>query len=110
MGAQHVMDKGYSETLDSLIIAFCRDYGTRARAIEERSCKRRTLMEYEYINRRLRDAASEIVGYESELYIDEIGKKIGYAYSGVCGISETEYKVKKKEVKLNIAKKLHLLD
>ena len=110
MGAQHVMNKGYSETLDSLIIAFCRDYSTRACAIAEKQYKRRTLMEYEYINRRLRDAAIEIVGADFEHYINEIGNKIGYAYSKINGISETEYKERKREVKLNIAKKLHLLD
>ena len=67
-------------------------------------------MEYEYINRRLREAAGEVVGVDYRIYINEIGDKIGYAYSRVDGISETEYKERKKEVKLSIARKLHLLD
>lgn len=110
MGSCTVNDKGFSDTLDFLIIALCRDYETRERAIEEKSCKRRTLMEYEYINRRLSDAAREIVGKDFRTYIHEIGERIGYAYSRVDGLSETDYKIKKKEVKLNIARKLHLLD
>lgn len=110
MGDWYVNDKGYTETLDLLIVAMCRDFFTRTRAIETKSCKRRTLMEYEYLNRTLIDATYEIVGEEYNIYINEIGNKIGYAYSKVGGISETEYKARKKEVKINIAKKLHLLD
>ena len=110
MGSRYVNDRGFSETLDFLIIALCRDFATRERAIEEKSCKRRTLMEYEYINRRLVYAAEEIVGSEYRIYIREIGEKIGYAYSEIDGVSETEYKERKKEVKLNIARRLHLLD
>ncbi len=110
MGAGHVNDKGFSETLDFLIIALCRDFETRERSIKEKSCNRRTLMEYEYINRRLVDAAREIVGNSYEIYIKEIGERIGYAYSKIQHLSETDYKVKKREVKLNIARKMHLLD
>ena len=100
MGTGYLSDKGYGDTLDYLIVAFCRDYQARESAIEEKSCKKRTLMEYEYINRRLADAATEIVGDDFEIYINEIGNKIGYAYSEIDDISETEYKVLKKEVKL----------
>ena len=57
MGSRYVNDRGFSETLDFLIIALCRDFATRERAIAEKSCKRRTLMEYEYINRRLAGAS-----------------------------------------------------
>ena len=110
MGAWYMNDKGYSDTLDCLIIAICYGFRTRARAIEEKSFKRRTLMEYEYLNRRLAEAASDIVGCEYEIYINEIGERIGYAYSAIENLSETEYKRRKKEVKLNIAKKLHLID
>ena len=65
MGAGNVSDKGFSDTLDFLIVAFCRDFETRERSIKEKSCQRRTLMEYEYINRRLVDAAREIVDRKS---------------------------------------------
>ena len=110
MGTGYMNDKGYSDTLDYLIVAICRGFRTRARAIEEKSFKRRTLMEYEYMNRRLIEAASDVVGDEYEIYIKEIGEKIGYAYSEIEEISETQYKNNKKEIKINIAKKLHLLD
>ena len=110
MGTRYVNDRGFSETLDFLIIALCRDFETRERAIADKSCKRRTLMEYQYINGRLVSAAEEIVGREYKTYIHEIGERIGYAYSEIDGISETEYKDRKKEVKLNIARRLHLLD
>ena len=110
MGDWYVNDKGYTDTLDSLIVAICRDFFTRTRAIEDKSCKRRTLMEYEYLNRNLVEAAYDIVGDEYETYINEIGNIFGYAYSEIEGISETEYKLRKKEVKIKIAKKLHLMD
>ena len=110
MGTGYVSDRGFSETLDFLIVAFCRDFETRERSIKEKSCQRRTLMEYEYINHRIYDAACEIVGGDGEIYIQEIGEKTGYAYSKVAGVSEPTYKTRKKEVKLNIAKKLHLID
>lgn len=110
MGDRYVNLRGFSDTLDYLIIAFCRDFKTRAEAIKNKSSNRRTLMEYEYINRRLVAAAQEIVGDEYGIYIEEIGEKIGYAYSKIEDISESAYKEKKKEVKLNIARKLHLLD
>ena len=110
MGAWYIKDEGYSDTLDYLIIAICRDFRTRQRAISEKSFKRRTLMEYEYLNRRLVEAASEIVGGDYETYIDEIGNKVGYAYSEIDDVSETEYKQRKREVKISIAKRLHLMD
>ena len=110
MGDWYMNVKGYSETLDCLIVAICRDFCTRSRALSEKMYKRRTLMEYEYLNRRLIDATSEIVGTDYEIYINEIGNRIGYAYSQIDGISETEYKTRKKQVKVNIAKKLHLMD
>ena len=110
MGTWYIKDEGYSDTLDYLIIAICRDFRTRQRAISEKSFKRRTLMEYEYLNRRLIEAASDVVGDDYETYIDEIGNKVGYAYSEIDDISETEYKQRKREVKISIAKRLHLMD
>ena len=110
MGARYINDENYVDTLDYLIIAICRDFRTRQRAIEEKRFRRRTLMEYEYLNRRLIEAASDVVGDDYETYIDEIGNKIGYAYSKIDDISETEYKCRKKEVKISIAKRLHLMD
>lgn len=110
MGVGYLIDIGYRDTLDLLIIAFCKDYFSRKQTLGKGECGKRIRMEYEYINRRIEDGAREIVGDDFEIYIREIGEKIGYAYSDVPDISESEYKKAKKEVKVNIAKKLHLLD
>lgn len=110
MGVGYLKDVVYRDTLDDLIVAFCRDYSSRKGAISSGKCKRRTRMEYEYINARISEAAREIVGEEFEKYINEIGFSVGYANSEVYGISEKSYKENKKEVKVNIARKLHLLD
>jgi len=110
MGTGYLIDIGYRDTLDFLIVGFCRDYSERKAAIAQEKCNRRTRMEYEYINQRIADAAIEIVGDNYEIYIKEIGRHVGYARSAVNGICESEYKKRKKDVKVNIAKKLHLLD
>lgn len=99
---------GYSSTLDALIVAMCADYLRREEAVKEGSISRRTEMEYKYLNYRIFDGASEVVGKEDALtYIYEIGRKIGYAKSKI-DISELTYKNNKLEVKINIAYKLHL--
>ena len=110
MGARDIIRTDYCDVIDAVVVALCYGYEYRRVAIKEKSCKRRTLMEYEYINRCLVDAARAVVGEEFEIYIKEIGGKIGYAHSEIYYISETEYKRQKKEVKISIAKILHLLD
>ena len=110
MGIGYLNNIGYRDSLNFLIVAFCRDYSSRKKAIEEKNLSRRTLMEYEYINSRLADAAREIVGEDFEHYITEIGESIGYGRSRVPEIGEGEYKMRKQEVNINIAKKLHLID
>ena len=98
-------------TLDGVVVALCLDFERRKNAIENKSFCRRTLMEYKYINERIYEAAAEIVGEaDAELYINEIGGKIGYAKSDMPWLSEGSYKRNKNEVKRNIAKKLHLTD
>ena len=110
MGLGYLKTIGYRDTLDALVVAFCRDYFHRKHAIEDGKCSPRTRMEYEYINRRIAEAAREVVGTDYEIYIKEIADGAGYARSSVECISESSYKTYKKEVKVNIAKKLHLLD
>ena len=110
MGVGYLIDEGYRATLDTLVIALCKDYFYRKSAIEATECSRRTRMEYEYINDRISTAAREIVGDDFEIYIHEIGEAIGYSRSLVLNISDSGYKRFKKEIKVNIAKKLHLLD
>ena len=110
MGAGYLDLTDYRTTLDVLIIAFCKDYFHRKSVIESGVGTRRTRMEYEYINDRIASAAREIVGDDFEIYINEIGNALGYAKSNVPYISESGYKRYKRAVKINIAKKLHLID
>jgi len=111
MGTGNVGHVAYSETLDNLIVAICKDYSRRERAISENLCSARCAMEYRYLNSGILNAAMEVAGeVNGRLYIYEIGEKIGYAYSSVEDVSEGTYKQIKKEVKHNIARKLHLLD
>lgn len=110
MGVRYLKAVGYRDTLDRLVIAFCKDYFFRKSVIESSECSKRTRMEYEYINGRIADAAREVVGDDFEVYIEEIGESRGYAGSDILDISESTYKNYKKEVKINIARKLHLID
>ena len=104
-------DGAYGETLDNLIVAICRDYTRRENAITDKCCSARTAMEYRYLNSSVLRAAIEVAGEsDGRMYIYEIGEKIGYAYSSVEDVSEGTYKQIKKEVKRNIARKLHLFD
>lgn len=102
---------GYTSSLDALVRALCQDYERRKNAIAEGSIGKRTHMEYAYINGKMLDAARELAGNkEAEIYIREIGEKRGYAYSDIPCASEVLYKKQKQKIKLNIARKLHLLD
>ena len=105
MGVRNL--SGYTDTLDDLVVALCRDYARR----ERRCDNRRVGMEHKYINTRMREAASEVIGSRyAEMMIGEIGDRIGYAASGMEDLSESTYKRKKAEVKLAIARKLYLLE
>ena len=110
MGIGYLSALGYRATLDALVVAVCKDYFDRKNAIKSGNCTKRTIMEYEYINERISTAAMEIVGRDFEIYIREIGDGRGYARSAVIDVSESSYKRFKREVKINIAKKLHLMD
>ena len=112
MGTRYIKQTafGYTPTLDGLVCALCGDYFRRDDAITERSASKRVDMEYRYLNFLMFEAASEIVGERvATAFIDEIGRHTGYAASAVP-LSENVYKVRKQEVKIAIAKKLHLLD
>ncbi len=99
------------ESADALASALCADYFRRERAIRAGDTPLRVRMEYEYLNRRIFTAARELCeGEEDALgYIEEIGAKRGYAKSRFM-VSEKTYKVKKRAVKLNILRRLYLLD
>ena len=97
-------------TLDSLVCALCLDYSRRQKIIEERSAEKRTDTELRYYNFLIYDAAAEVVGdRDAEIYINEIGRNIGYAKSTASYTAESVYKGYKQYVKENIAKKLHLI-
>lgn len=97
-------------SVDAVVVALCADYKRRARAIKSRSVSHRCEMEFKYLNYRILEGAMELVGDDAEELIRDIGEKIGYARSSLDSYSETTYKNRKKEVKINIAKKLHLID
>jgi len=102
-------NKNLSKTLDELVVAICRDYDRRKRIIEERSAPRRVDTELRYLNFISYAAAVSKVGEDfAELFIWEIGNRIGYAKSGVADMSEVTYKKYKQQVKEAIAHALHL--
>lgn len=107
MGAWYSM----TDSLSTLIGALCADYSRRAELIREGGLKTRVYNELRYLNYKIREATCEIVGEErADLFIREIGGRIGYAKSSVDDISETTYKETKREVKLGIARRLYLLN
>lgn len=95
-------------TLDKVIVALCADYSRRAEAIEKREIPFNVLMEYRFLNYRMLDAAMEIAGGRDALaFITEIAERRGNVQSSLY-LSETLYKTRKKEIKVNIAKRLSM--
>ena len=96
--------------LDKLVIALCADYFRRREFILERKASKRVLMEYSYINSKMLDASARVVGdVYAEIFIKEIGERIGYAKSATY-LSETVYKARKEEVKISILKEIYYID
>ena len=103
------MAKKKIDSDEGVIVALCRDYARRSAAISAGKMPRRVLMEYAYLNKRIFEGAGEIVGgVLSEVFINDIGNRIGYASSGVELMSESTYKRYKSAAIKNIARKLHL--
>ena len=97
--------------IDAIVVALCADYSRRQSAIECDSVGHKVLMEYKYLNYKMFDAAAEIVGTSSaHSFISEIGERRGYAKCDDPCVCERIYKERKKEVKINIARKLSLCD
>ncbi len=97
-------------SLDQLVVALCADYPRQQKAIEERTAPKRIDTEYRYYCFKIYDAAAEIAGERlAEVFITEIGNRIGYAKSALYYYSESHYKETKLKVKQNIAKRLHLI-
>ena len=97
--------------VELIVVAVCADYERREKEICQATASHRTDMEYRYLNFKIYDAAAEIVGEDEAVsFINEIGRKVGYAASSLAYMSEATYKIRKREVKVNIAKRLHLID
>ena len=98
-------------SVDMVVVAHCADYLRRKEAIEKGHLSKRTMMELRYLNFKMLDAACELVGdSDAEIFISEIGARRGYASSSIPYISEVAYKQKKQELKLALARKIHLID
>jgi hypothetical protein len=99
------------ETVDRVVTALCADYDRREAVIMSRVGSLRVQVECRYLNHKIMEAASEVVGeYLAGLYIKEIGDKTGYAKSLVECVSESTYKLAKREIKSSIARRLHLVN
>ncbi len=98
------------DSVAELVTALCKDYDRRREAIKQRRYSNRVTVELKYLNYNILDAARESAGIDAEIYIREIGSSTGYAKTAIENISETTYKIKKAEVRINIAKRLHLID
>ena len=104
-----MQNQNVSGSLDLLVRALCADYGRREQIILKRDAERRVDNELRYLNFKIFDSVSEVVG-EARAYtfINEIGRSIGYAKSEVDCMSEGMYKRYKSLVKENIVKRLYL--
>ena len=98
-------------TVDDVVISLCLDYGRRKRCIEEGFTSYRTDTEHRYLNFYIFDAACEVAGERyAEVFINEIGRRTGFAKTSLEGFSEITYKGYKRRIIDLIAKKLHLID
>ena len=99
------------ETVDKVVTALCNDYERRESVISSRVGSLRVQVECRYLNHKIMEAACEVVGeFLAPLYIKEIGDKTGYAKTDVECVSESTYKIAKREIKSTIARRLHLVN
>ena len=104
-----MQNNALTDTLDFLIRALCADYFRREKIIIRAEAERRVDNELRYLNFKIFDAASEIVGEgKAATFISEIGNAVGYAKSDVYYLSEGTYKQYKSLIKQNIIKNLYL--
>ena len=96
--------------IDAIVISLCADYSRRAEVIVGRNAPYNVIMEYRFLNYRIMNAAVEMAGTRDALsFINDIGNNIGYSDSELWTLSERVYKLRKREVKYNIAKRLSLI-
>ena len=104
-----MQSENLNTSLDGLVRALCADYARREEIILRRDAQRRVDNELRYLNFKILDAASEIVGEaHAQIFISEIGSFVGFAKSDIDCMCEGTYKKYKTLVKQNIAKKLYL--
>jgi hypothetical protein len=59
---------------------------------------------------RIFEAAAEVSGTAlGSIFIDEIGRSVGYASTEAVILSESTYKDYKRRIRIGIAKRLHLI-
>ena len=98
------------EELEQILIALCADYTRREEIIRRKDAPYNVIMEYRFLNYRIMNATIEIAGSRDAIYfIKDIGGNIGYSESDLWVLSEVVYKERKREVKLNILKRLSLM-
>ncbi len=98
-------------TLEGCVVALCADFERRETLIGEKKLSVRTEAELRYLNYMISEAAAEVTDAPLvNIFIEEIGGRIGYAHSRAVYLGESSYKLQKLKIKENIAKKLHLLD
>lgn len=101
--------KGIESSLDRLVVALCGDFARRERLIREGGLPLRMLSELRYLNMKILEGAEEEACSDGEIFISEIGGRVGYVNSELDFMSEPTYKRRKAEVKRSIAKKLYLI-
>ena len=107
-GAKSYLSAGCG--VDALVVALCSDYERREEVIRNKSASYRVIMTYRFLNYKILDAASAIAGTRDSLdFIKEIGEKRGYTKTEVA-LGERAYKLTKLYVKVEIARRLGLID
>lgn len=107
--AKEESEHGIATTLDRLVVALCGDYERRERMIREGALPLRMLSELRYLNMKMLEGAEEEASCDGEIFISEIGERIGYINSALDFMSEATYKRRKAQVKRSIARKLYLM-
>ena len=96
--------------VEEIIRVLCADYTRRALVLECKNAPFNVIMEYRFLNYRILNAAIEIAGTrDARVFIKDIGEEIGYAATDLWLLPELEYKNRKAQIKVNIARRLSLI-
>ena len=98
------------EGVEEIIRVLCADYTRRALVLECKNAPFNVIMEYRFLNYRILNAAIEIAGTrDARVFIKDIGEETGYAATDLWLLPELEYKNRKAQIKVNIARRLSLI-